>query len=111
MMVVRWSSVAISETSASPSHGRRSSARRDSPAPCRPVFLPKTENAPEWTRTTEPRSERIFEALGELAGKTQVIVLTHHLHMIDVGNRALGEKLVVQRLPDAAPTLREVLAA
>jgi uncharacterized protein len=43
--------------------------------------------------------------------KTQVIVLTHHLHMIDVGNRALGEKLVVQRLPDAAPTLREMFAA
>jgi uncharacterized protein YhaN len=64
-----------------------------------------------FIESDEPRSERIFEALGELAGKTQVIVLTHHLHMIDVGNRALGEKLVVQRLPDAAPTLREVLAA
>jgi hypothetical protein len=58
-----------------------------------------------FIESDEPRSERIFEALGELAGKTQVIVLTHHLHMIDVGNRALGEKLVVQRLPDAAPTL------
>jgi uncharacterized protein YhaN len=58
-----------------------------------------------------PRSERIFEALGELATLTQVIVLTHHEHLIDVGRRALKERLVVQDLPDAAPTLREAAAA
>jgi uncharacterized protein YhaN len=58
-----------------------------------------------------PRSERIFEALGELANLTQVIVLTHHDHLIDVGRRALGDRLVVQDLPDAAPTLREAAAA
>lgn len=58
-----------------------------------------------------PRSERIFEALGELATSTQVIVLTHHEHLIDVGRRALKDKLIVQDLPDAAPTLREVAAA
>ncbi len=58
-----------------------------------------------------PRSERIFEALGELAATTQVIVLTHHEHLIDVGRRALGDRLVVQDLPDVAPSLREVAAA
>jgi uncharacterized protein YhaN len=58
-----------------------------------------------------PRSERIFEALGELATVTQVIVLTHHEHLIDVGRRALNDRLVVQDLPDAAPTLREAAAA
>jgi uncharacterized protein YhaN len=58
-----------------------------------------------------PRSERIFGALGELATKTQVIVLTHHDHLIEVGRRALRDKLVVQDLPDAAPTLREAAAA
>ncbi len=58
-----------------------------------------------------PRSERIFEALGELATRTQVIVLTHHEHLIEVGRRALKERLVVQDLPDSAPTLREAAAA
>ncbi len=58
-----------------------------------------------------PRSERIFEALGELATSTQVIVLTHHEHLIEVGRGALKDKLMVQDLPDAAPTLREVAAA
>ena len=58
-----------------------------------------------------PRSGRIFEALGELATKTQVIVLTHHEHLIEVGRRALKDKLMVQDLPDVAPTLREVAAA
>jgi uncharacterized protein YhaN len=58
-----------------------------------------------------PRSERIFEALGELATKTQVIVLTHHEHLVEVGRRALKDKLIVQGLPDAAPTLREAAAA
>ena len=64
-----------------------------------------------FIESDEPRSERIFGALGELATKTQVIVLTHHHHLIQVGRRALREKLVVQDLPDAAPTLREAAAA
>lgn len=64
-----------------------------------------------FIESDEPRSERIFEALGELATTTQVIVLTHHQHLIEVGTRALNEKLVVQNLPDAAPTLREAAAA
>lgn len=64
-----------------------------------------------FIESDEPRSERIFGALGELATRTQVIVLTHHHHLIQVGRRALREKLVVQDLPDAAPTLREAAAA
>jgi uncharacterized protein YhaN len=58
-----------------------------------------------------PRSLRIFEALGELATMTQVIVLTHHEHLIDVGRQALKDKLIAQDLPDATPTLREAAAA
>ncbi|HEV2943877.1 MAG TPA: AAA family ATPase [Solirubrobacteraceae bacterium] len=64
-----------------------------------------------FIESDEPRSERIFGALGELALKTQVIVLTHHRHLINVGRRALAEKLVVAELPDMAPALREAVAA
>ncbi len=64
-----------------------------------------------FIESDEPRSERIFGALGELALKTQVIVLTHHRHLIGVGRRALAEKLVVAELPDMAPALREAVAA
>jgi uncharacterized protein YhaN len=64
-----------------------------------------------FIESDEPRSERVFEALGELAGKTQVIVLTHHRHLVEVGRRALHDDLLVQDLPDAAPTLREAVAA
>ena len=62
-----------------------------------------------FIESDEPRSERIFAALGELAVHTQVIVLTHHRHLIDVGRRALAENLLVQSLPDAAPVLREAV--
>jgi uncharacterized protein YhaN len=64
-----------------------------------------------FSESDEPRSQRIFEALGELAEKTQVTVLTHHRHLIEVGNRALGEKLAVQELPPVAPSLRVAEAA
>jgi uncharacterized protein YhaN len=64
-----------------------------------------------FLESDEPRSERIFEALGELAQQTQVIVLTHHRHLIDVGRRALGNRLLTQELPDSAPVLREAVAA
>jgi uncharacterized protein YhaN len=64
-----------------------------------------------FIESDEPRSERIFAALGELAASTQVIVLTHHRHLIDVGSRALGENLLVQSLPDTAPVLHEAIAA
>jgi uncharacterized protein YhaN len=64
-----------------------------------------------FIESDESRSERIFEALGELATKTQVIVLTHHHHLIEVGRNALKDRLIVRDLPDAAPTLREAAAA
>jgi uncharacterized protein YhaN len=64
-----------------------------------------------FSESDEPRSQRIFEALGELATKTQVIVLTHHRYLIEVGRRALGEKLLVQELPEVAPSLRVAEAA
>jgi uncharacterized protein YhaN len=64
-----------------------------------------------FVESDPPRSERIFEALGELATQTQVIVLTHHEHLIEVGRRALNDRLIIQDLPDSAPTLREATAA
>ena len=64
-----------------------------------------------FIESDEPRSQRIFGALGELATQTQVIVLTHHQHLIEVGRRALNARLVVQDLPDAAPGLRQAEAA
>jgi uncharacterized protein YhaN len=64
-----------------------------------------------FSESDETRSERIFEALGELAQTTQVIVLTHHHHLIDVAGRALGDRLAVQELPAVAPALRIAEAA
>jgi uncharacterized protein YhaN len=64
-----------------------------------------------FSESDEPRSERVFEALGELAQTTQVTVLTHHRHLIDVAKRALGDLLVVQELPAVAPALRVAEAA
>jgi uncharacterized protein YhaN len=59
-----------------------------------------------FLESDEPRSERIFEALGEIAQVTQVIVLTHHDHLVALGQRVLGDRLALQRLPDLAPALR-----
>lgn len=56
-----------------------------------------------FLESDESRSGKIFEALGELALRTQVIVLTHHHHLVSVGRNALGEALRVQELP--APTV------
>ena len=64
-----------------------------------------------FSESDEPRSQRIFEALGELAATTQVTVLTHHRHLIEVGGRVLGAKLSVQELPGVAPSLRVAEAA
>lgn len=58
-----------------------------------------------FIESDEPCSEQIFLALGELAAKTQVIVLTHHHHLIEVGRRALADSLSVQELPAAASSL------
>lgn len=64
-----------------------------------------------FSESDEPRSERIFKALGELAERTQVTVLTHHRHLMALGDRALGDSLVPQELPGVAPSLRVAEAA
>jgi uncharacterized protein YhaN len=64
-----------------------------------------------FLESDEPRSERIFEALGELAMKTQVIVLTHHHHLVAVGKCALGDRLRVQDLPAPRAAMRPAVAA
>lgn len=40
-----------------------------------------------------------FRVLGELARKTQVLFFTHHEHLIDLANGALGTKVSTIRLP------------
>jgi uncharacterized protein YhaN len=64
-----------------------------------------------FLESDEARSQRIFEALGALARLTQVLVLTHHRHLIGLGKTALGDQLRIHELPDAAPTLRPAQSA
>ena len=49
----------------------------------------------DWS---DDRSEAGFRALLDLARKTQVIVLTHHLHLVDVARKATGGKAFVHQL-------------
>jgi uncharacterized protein YhaN len=56
-----------------------------------------------FLESDEPRSEQIFNVLGELAKTMQVIVLTHHRYLIELGRRALNGQLAVHELPDLAP--------
>jgi uncharacterized protein YhaN len=44
------------------------------------------------------RAESGFEALGQLAGKTQVLFFTHHKHHVDIARRALGANIIVHDL-------------
>ena len=59
-----------------------------------------------FLESDEQRSGKIFEALAELAGLTQVIVLTHRASLAELGKRVLGERVAVVELPDLAPVLR-----
>ena len=52
-----------------------------------------------------------YHGLGDGMARYGVQETRHSGHLIDVGRRALKERLVVQDLPDAAPTLREAAAA
>jgi uncharacterized protein YhaN len=61
-----------------------------------------------FLESDEQRSGRIFEALGELAMSTQVIVLTHHHHLVAIGRKAIGDALRVQELPAPSVALRAV---
>lgn len=47
----------------------------------------------------DDRAAAGFRVLGELAKKTQVLFFTHHEHLIDVANEALGIKVSAIRLP------------
>jgi uncharacterized protein YhaN len=47
----------------------------------------------------DDRAAAGFRVLGELARKTQVLFFTHHEHLIDIANKALGAKVSAIRLP------------
>ena len=59
-----------------------------------------------FVESDDARCAQIFAALGELSAKTQVIVLTHHHHMVAIARKALGHNLHVQELPAAQTRLR-----
>ena len=59
-----------------------------------------------FVESDDARCGEIFQALGELAAKTQVIVLTHHHHLVDIAHKTLGNRLRVQELPSAKVVLR-----
>jgi chromosome segregation protein len=46
----------------------------------------------------EPRAAAMLTAVGELAGHTQVLLFTHHAHIVDTAERALGSRVRVHRL-------------
>lgn len=48
------------------------------------------------------RAERGFRALAQLAAQRQVIILTHHTHLLAVAERALGRELNQIRLSDVS---------
>ena len=50
----------------------------------------------------DDRAAAGFRVLGELARKTQVLFFTHHEHLIDVANRALGTTVSTITLPGQA---------
>jgi uncharacterized protein YhaN len=49
----------------------------------------------------ESRAAAMLAAVGELARHTQVLLFTHHAHIVETAERALGSRVQVQRL-DAA---------
>ena len=50
----------------------------------------------------DTRSHRVMEELGRLAEKTQVILFTHHKHLVEIGRDVLGERCLVQNLAKSA---------
>ena len=59
-----------------------------------------------FVESDDARCAQIFTALGELSRRTQVIVLTHHHHLVAIARGALGAQLNVQELPAAHSGLR-----
>ena len=50
----------------------------------------------------DDRAAEAFQLLSGIAGKGQVIYLTHHAHMRDIALKVCGDKVRVHELP--APT-------
>ena len=46
----------------------------------------------------DARARRVMEELGRLAEKTQVILFTHHKHLVEIGRDVLGARCLVQNL-------------
>ncbi|MEY2514393.1 MAG: hypothetical protein QOJ89_1751, partial [bacterium] len=59
-----------------------------------------------FVESDDARCGHIFQALGELAATTQVIVLTHHHHLVAIAHEALGDGVRVQELPSVKVALR-----
>ncbi len=47
----------------------------------------------------DQRSARTLEVLSQLAGKTQVLFFTHHLHLLELAERRIGGRFQEHRLP------------
>lgn len=50
----------------------------------------------------DARARRVMEELGRLAEHTQVILFTHHKHLVEIGRDVLGERCLVQNLSKSA---------
>jgi uncharacterized protein YhaN len=59
-----------------------------------------------FVESDDARCAQIFLALGELAQRTQVIVLTHHHHLVAIARASLGARLNLHELPAAQTSLR-----
>jgi len=46
----------------------------------------------------DARAKRVMQELGRLAEKTQVILFTHHRHLVEIGKEVLSDRCVVQSL-------------
>jgi len=60
-----------------------------------------------FLESDDPRSERIFRALADLAARTQVIVFTHHRHLVALAQQVVDpERLALHDLDGGLPQLR-----
>ena len=60
-----------------------------------------------FLESDDPRSERIFTALSDLAARTQVIVFTHHRHLVALAQQVVDpDKLALHDLDGGLPQLR-----
>jgi uncharacterized protein YhaN len=59
----------------------------------------------------DDRSAETFQLLSGMAGKGQVIYLTHHRHLCDIARRVCGDNVVLHTLPDPDRSSRPARAA